>query len=63
MLFKNSWMNLMVKQKIWVHKGIKFYDRSMKSNYIEKKIEMNSTNTNGKSAVAERFIRTLKCKI
>ena len=49
--------------KIWVDKGIEFYDRSMKS-WLEKiNIEMYSIHKEGKSAVPERFIRTLKNKI
>ena len=44
--------------KIWVDKGSEFYNRSMKS-WLEKKvIEMYSTHNEGKSFVAERFIRT-----
>ena len=50
--------------KIWVDKGSEFCNRSMKS-WLEKKndIEMYSTYNEGKSVVAERFIRTLKNKI
>ena len=49
--------------KIWVDKGSEFYIRSMKS-WLEKKIiEMYSTHNEGKSVVAERFIRTWKNKI
>ena len=50
--------------KIWVDKGGEFYNRSMKS-CLEKKndIEMYSTHNEGKSIVAERFIRTIKNKI
>ena len=49
--------------KIWVDKGIEFYNSEMKS-WIEKNvIEMCSTNNEGKSVIAERFIRTLKNKI
>ena len=45
--------------KIWVDKGSKFYNRSMKS-WLEKNgIEMYSTHDEGNVA-AERFIRTLK---
>ena len=50
--------------KIWVDKGIEFYNRSMKSNYIDRNaIEMYSTHNEDKSVVAERLIRTLKYKI
>ena len=50
--------------KIWVDKGGEFYNRSMKS-CLEKKndIEMYSTHNEGKSIVAQRFIRTIKNKI
>ena len=49
--------------KIWVDKGSKFYNRSMKL-WLEKNgIEMYSTHNEGKSVVEERFIRTFKNKI
>ena len=49
--------------KIWVDKGSEIYNRSMKS-WVEKNdIEMYSTHNEGKSVVAERFIRTIKSKI
>ena len=49
--------------KIWVDKGIEFYNRSTKS-WLEKNgIEMYSTYNEEKSVIAERFIRTLKTKI
>ena len=47
---------------IWVDKGSESYNRSMKS-WLEKyDIEMYSTHNEGKSVVAERFIRTIKNK-
>ena len=49
--------------KIWVDKGSEFYNRSMKSWLEKNDIEMYSTYNEGKSVVAERFIRTLKIKI
>ena len=49
--------------KIWVDKGIEFYNRSMKSWLGKNDIEMYSTRNVGKSVIAERFIRTLKNKI
>ena len=49
--------------KIWVDKCSKFYNRSMKSWLEKNAIEMYSTHNEGKSAIAERFIRTLKNKI
>ena len=43
--------------KIWIDKGSEFYNRSVKS-WIEKNdIEMYFTNNEGKSVVAEIFIR------
>ena len=49
--------------KIWVDKGSKFYNsyfrKWLKDNYIA----MYSTHNEGKSVVAERFIRKLKNKI
>ena len=49
--------------KIWVDQGSEFYNRSMKSWLEKNDIEMYSTYNEGKSVVAERFIRTLKNKI
>ena len=49
--------------KIWVDKGSKFYNRSMKSWLEKNAIEMYSTHNKGKSVVAERFMRILKNKI
>ena len=49
--------------KIWVDKGSEFYNSSMKSWLEKNDIEMYSTYNEGKSIVAERFIRTLKSKI
>ena len=46
--------------KICVDKGSKFYNRSMKTWLEKNEIEMYSTHNEGKSVVAERFIRTLK---
>ena len=48
---------------IWVDKCSEFYNRSMKSWLEKNDIEMYSTHNEGKSVVAERFIRTLKNKI
>ena len=49
--------------KIWVDQGSEFYNNVFKKwlKYID--ISMYSTYNEGKSAVAERFIRTLKNKI
>ena len=49
--------------KIWVDQGSKFYNNSFKDFLKINKIEMYSTCNEGKSVVAERFIRTLKNKI
>ena len=49
--------------KIWVDKGSEFYNRSMKSWLEANAVEMYSAHNEGKSVVAERFIRTLKNKI
>ena len=48
--------------KIWVDQGSEFYDKSFKDFLKIKNIEMCSTYNEGKSVVAERFIRTLKNK-
>ena len=44
-------------------KGSEFYNKSLKSWLQDYDTEMHSTQNEGKSAVAERFIRTLKNKI
>ena len=49
--------------KIWVHYGSEFYNNNFKKVLKENDIEMYSTHNKGKSAVAERFIKTLKNKI
>ena len=49
--------------KIWVDQGSEFYNNSFKRILKINSIEMYSTYNEGKSAVAERFIRTLKNKI
>ena len=49
--------------KIWVDQGSEFYNKSFKIRSKDNSIEMHSTHNEGKSAVAERFIRTLKNKI
>ena len=49
--------------KIWVDKGNGFYNRSLKSWLEDNGMEMHSIHNEGKSVVAERFIRTLKNKI
>ena len=49
--------------KIWVEKGSEFYNNSFKKWLKDNEIEMYSTHNEGRSVVAERFIRTLKTKI
>ena len=49
--------------KIWINKDREFYNRSMKLFLQNNNIEMYSTHNEGKSVVAEIFIRTLKNKI
>ena len=46
--------------KIWVDQGSEFYNRDFKKWLSYNDIEMYSTYNEGKSVVAERFIRTLK---
>ena len=43
-----------------IEKGSEFYKRSFKSFLQNNDIEMHSTQTEGKSIIAEGFIRTLK---
>ena len=49
--------------KIWVDKGSEFYNKPFKDFLKINNIEMYSTCNEGKSVVAESFIRTLKNKI
>ena len=49
--------------KIWVAQGSEFYNNTFKDFLKINNIEMYSTYNEGKSVVAERFIRTLKNKI
>ena len=49
--------------KIWVDHGSEFYNNKFKNFLKENDIEMYSTHNEGKSVVAERFIKTLKNKI
>ena len=46
--------------EIWVNKCSEFYNRSMKSWLGKDDIEIYSAHIEGKSIVAEKFIRTLK---
>ena len=49
--------------KLWVFRGSKFYNELFKSWLQDNYIEIYSTINEGKSVVAERFIRILKNKI
>ena len=49
--------------KLWVDKGSKFYNRSVKSWLEKNSIEMYSTHNERKSVVAKRSMRTLKNEI
>ena len=49
--------------KIWVDQGSEFYNKSFTDFFKINKTEMYSTYNEGKSVVAERFMRTLKNKI
>ena len=49
--------------KIWLDKGSEFYNSSFKKWLKDNDIEMYLINNEGRSVVAERFIRTLKTKI
>ena len=59
-ILKNSGRKL---NKIWVDHGSEFSNNKFKSFLKENDIEMYSTHNEGKSVVAERFIKTLKNKI
>ena len=48
--------------KIWVDKGSKFLNRLIKSWLEKNDTEIYSTHNEGKSAIAERLIETLKIK-
>ena len=49
--------------KIWVDKGSEFYNDSFKKWLKDNDIEMYSIHNEGKSVVAEIFVRALKTKI
>ena len=49
--------------KIWLDKGSEFYNSCVKKWLKDNDIEMFSIHNEGKSVVAEKFIRTLKTKI
>ena len=64
----NAFQNVLNKSsrkpnKTWVDEGSKFYNRSKKPWLQDSDIEMCSIHNEGKTAVVERFISTLKNKI
>ena len=61
----NAFKKIISKEtnKIWVDQGSEFYNNSFKDFLKINNIEMYSTYNEGKSVVAEKFIRTLKNKI
>ena len=68
--FKEIFSGQRVPQKIWVDRGKEFYNKKMETllnitgkSKRGKPIELYSTFNEGKSVVAERFIRTLKDKL
>ena len=56
-------MHFKKPNNIWVDQGSEFYNNSFTYFLKINNIEMYSTYNEGKSVVAERFIRTLKNKI
>ena len=63
MLFKVLDDSKRKPNKIWVGKGSEFYNNYFKKWLKDNDTEMYSIHSEGKSVVAERFIRTLKTKI
>ena len=61
--FQSILKNSRKPNKIWVDHGSEFYNNKCKSFLKRNDIEMYSTHNEGKSVVAERFIKTLKNKI
>ena len=49
--------------KLWVDQGREFYNKLMQERLKNNDILMYSTHNEGKSVIAERFIRTLNSKI
>ena len=62
-IFKKIILKGRKPNKIWFDQGSEFYNNYFKDFLKIKNIEMYSTCNEGKSVVAERFIRTLKNKI
>ena len=48
--------------KLWVDQGREFYDKLVQE-WLDNNTLMYSTHNEGKSVIAERFIKTLKAKI
>ena len=64
MIFKlNLGISKLKPSKIWVDKGRRFCNRSMKSFLHDNDIQVFSTQNEGKSVLTERFIRILENKI
>ena len=59
---KNLKQSARKPHKIWVDKGSEFYNSHFKKWLNYNSIEMYSTHNEGKSVVAERFVRTIKSK-
>ena len=59
---KGTSAQLVKPNKIWVDKGSEFYNAYFKKWLRDNDIVMYSTHNEGKSVVADRFIRTLKSK-
>ena len=63
----NAFQKIIAKEckpnKIWADQGGEFYNKLFKRFLKINNVEMYSTYNEGKSVVAERFIRTLKNKI
>ena len=49
--------------RLWVNPGREFYDKLMQEWLDNNDVLMYSTHNEGKSVIAERFIKTLKVKI
>ena len=66
-IVNNAFQKIISKErkpnKIWVDQGREFHNQSFKDFLKINNIEMYSTFNEGKSVVAETFIRTLKNKI
>ena len=58
--FKKIILKGRTPNKIWIDQGSEFYNNTFKDFLQINNIEMYSTYNQGKSVVAERFVRTLK---